>query len=146
MFTVFTLLGTMLALNCPEDYFDGIDFCCKLCSEGTFLKHRCNESKGSSFCEPCPVRFPKSHFRATSYLFSKSIPHASYIIFACLCNFLSNVVLKRFEPRSTILARIVWSFGWGYFWNDLFLIVVESGVREKCLSVDHVISLYNKSV
>lgn len=54
VFTIFALLGTLFALNCPKDYFDGEEFCCRLCSAGTYLKHRCNESKGSSVCVPCP--------------------------------------------------------------------------------------------
>ncbi|KAL9965356.1 hypothetical protein ACROYT_G029145 [Oculina patagonica] len=54
IFIVSALLGTMYALNCPDDMFDNLNFCCKFCPVGTFLKHPCNESKGSSFCEPCP--------------------------------------------------------------------------------------------
>ena len=78
MFTVFTLLGTVFALDCPEDYFDGIDFCCRLCSVGTFLKKICNESKGNSFCEPCPVRFPTSYFRVILCLCFKTSLRAKY--------------------------------------------------------------------
>lgn len=52
---IIVLLESYVSGSCPENFYTSVDnLCCRLCQEGTFLKKPCNESKGTSFCEPCP--------------------------------------------------------------------------------------------